>query len=253
MYQQIARFYDLIHADLTADREKVLALAQETSGPVLELGCGTGRLAAPLAQAGFAVTGVDNAPAMLARARHKVAALSPEARARVTLRQGDLMELAVNGRFALALLLNNTAMHFSPAQLTQLLRRVRPHLAEEGRLFIDVANPFPVGATPNDQFLTLEKSLIDPESGERVLQMASNRLDEEGQRLHITWIYDTSPAEGGPVQRLVVEADYHYLYPHQWQMIFDETGFETVEMAGDYDGAPFGEEAARLLFLLRPR
>jgi SAM-dependent methyltransferase len=253
MYSQIARFYDLTHAHLTADREKVLALAKERSGPVLELGCGTGRLLAPLARAGFAVTGVDNAPAMLARARTKLEALSPDVQARVTVQKGDITELALDGRFALALLLNNTAMHFPPAQLTQVLRRARAHLTPEGRLFIDVANPFSVGATPNDQFLTLENSLIDPESGERLLQMASNRLDEEGQRLHITWIYDASPAEGGPVQRLVAEADYHYLYPHQWQMIFDETGLETVEMAGDYEGAPFNEEASRLLFLLRPR
>lgn len=253
MYDKIARFYDLTHADLTADREKVVALATAVSGPVLELGCGTGRLMLPLARTGVVITGVDNAPAMLARARAKLEKAPPDAQGRVTLREGDMVELAVNGRFALALLSYNTAMHLSPAQLSQTLRRVRAHLDDNGRFFIDVANPLLVAATPNDQFLTLEKSLIDPESGERLLQMAANRLDDEAQILHITWIYDASPTGGGPVERLVVEADYHYLYPHQWQMIFEETGFQVKEMAGDYGGTPFTEEAERLLFLLQVR
>ena len=45
------------------------ALAQETGGPVLEIACGTGRATIPIAQRGFAVTGLDVVPGMLERAR----------------------------------------------------------------------------------------------------------------------------------------------------------------------------------------
>ena len=46
-------------------------LAQATGGPVLELGCGTGRIALALAQAGLSLTGVDVSAGMLALARRK--------------------------------------------------------------------------------------------------------------------------------------------------------------------------------------
>jgi len=44
-----------------------------TGGPVLEIGCGSGRLLAPLARAGYEVTGVDQSPEMLARAEARSA------------------------------------------------------------------------------------------------------------------------------------------------------------------------------------
>ena len=50
------------------------ALAWEAGGPVLEIACGTGRVAIPIARQGFAVTGLDVVPAMLERARFKAEA-----------------------------------------------------------------------------------------------------------------------------------------------------------------------------------
>jgi ubiquinone/menaquinone biosynthesis C-methylase UbiE len=51
-------------------------IARDTGGRVLELACGTGRITLPLAQAGLRVTGVDRSEAMLAIARHKLAAVA---------------------------------------------------------------------------------------------------------------------------------------------------------------------------------
>jgi SAM-dependent methyltransferase len=51
------------------------ALAQETSGPVLEIACGTGRVSIPIARLGFDVTGLDIVPGMLEQARGKAAGL----------------------------------------------------------------------------------------------------------------------------------------------------------------------------------
>ena len=51
------------------------SLARETGGPVLEVACGTGRVAIPIARQGFAVTGLDVVPGMLKRARSKAAGL----------------------------------------------------------------------------------------------------------------------------------------------------------------------------------
>src|SRR6266566_6998533 len=70
----LARLYDLDVAEDPGDLDLYLALAARTGGPILELAVGTGRLAVPLAAAGWDVTGVDIDEAMLARARSAAAA-----------------------------------------------------------------------------------------------------------------------------------------------------------------------------------
>ena len=73
-----ARLYDLDLVEDPGDVDLYLALAGRVGGPILELGVGTGRLAVPLAAAGYDVTGVDLDPAMLARARSRAAAACSE-------------------------------------------------------------------------------------------------------------------------------------------------------------------------------
>src|SRR4051812_38157259 len=67
--------YDFENRDFKPDGPFYLALAQRMAGPVLELGCGTGRVAIPLAQQGIDLTAIDVSAAMLAFARRKAADL----------------------------------------------------------------------------------------------------------------------------------------------------------------------------------
>jgi ubiquinone/menaquinone biosynthesis C-methylase UbiE len=255
MYDQIAQYYDLTHADLTDDIAMILSLAQEADGPVLELGCGSGRLLLPLARAGYSVTGLDNSQAMLARAREKLAMEPAEILERVTLIEADMTNFTLpgeHGRFQLAIIPYNTFLHLDSTEKTAALKRIRRVLAKDGRLFIDLINPFIIANSPNDHSLILENSFTDPESGSVILQLASHQLDNQKQHLIITWVYDASPPDGGPVQRTVAAAGYHYLFPHQLELLLQETGFRLANLVGDYDKSPFNEECERLLMTAVP-
>ena len=72
--EALARLYDLDLSEDPGDLDLYLALAARSGGPILELAVGSGRLAVPLAAAGYDVTGVDLDPAMLGRARAAAAA-----------------------------------------------------------------------------------------------------------------------------------------------------------------------------------
>jgi SAM-dependent methyltransferase len=108
-------------------------LAGEAAGPVLELGCGTGRVALDLADAGFEVTGVDHEPALLEALQRRAA----ERRLSVDVHRADVRRLDLGRPFALIL---------APMQLVHLLGggagraallgRARAHLGAQGRLAV---------------------------------------------------------------------------------------------------------------------
>lgn len=98
-----AAFYDVVtaaDARLAGDVEVYAGLAP-AGGGVLELGAGSGRIAAALAARGLAVTGVDISPAMLARAEARRAGLPPEVAGRIELRRGDMTALDLRRTFDL--------------------------------------------------------------------------------------------------------------------------------------------------------
>ena len=249
MYDPIARYYDMTHSDLTDDLSLLQQLASEANGPILECGCGTGRILFPLAHAGHTITGLDNSPAMLAIAHGKLAREAPQVQSKITLLEGDMTEIPSNGRFALIIIPYNTLLHLTPTQVSQTFASLHKQLTGNGRLLIDLTNPFVIAQTPNDQMLTLEQSFTDPQTGHTVLQFASNWLDDEEQTLHITWIYDATPANGGSIHRTVSQFRYHYLYPHQLEIQLQQTGFQLEAMWGNYDHSPFNEESNRLILL----
>ena len=255
MYDQIAPYYDLTHADLTDDIPMILSLAKEAGSPILELGCGSGRLLLPLAQAGYSVTGLDNSQAMLAYAKDKLANEPANVQERVTLVEANMTNFTMpeeNGRFHLAIIPYNTFLHLDSSGKTAALKRIRRVLQKDGRLFIDLINPFIIANSPNDHSLILENSFTDPETGSVILQLASHQVDDQKQHLVITWVYDASPPSGGPIQRTVALAEYHYLFPHQLELLLQETGFRLSSLVGDYDETPFNEECERLLLTAVP-
>ena len=111
-------------------------------GDVLELGCGTGRVLIPSAQAGASVTGLDQAEGMLARCRAKVNALPEDIAKRVTLVQGDMTGFHLGRRFPLAIVPFRPVQHLITVnEQLRFLGCVREHLEPGGRLVFDVYHP----------------------------------------------------------------------------------------------------------------
>ncbi len=92
-----ARFFDADYTGYLDDLPLIEAYAQRAGSPLLELGCGTGRLLIPLAEAGYRVTGVDLSPTMLRIARAKAEAAGVAER--VTLIEGDYADAPLDGTY----------------------------------------------------------------------------------------------------------------------------------------------------------
>jgi SAM-dependent methyltransferase len=248
-YTLLARYYDLDNAEFTEDLDFWLELAGEHGSPILELGCGTGRVLLPLARRDYAVTGVDNSPAMLARLEAKLAVAQTMRAGRPlapTLLQAGLADFSAAGPFQLAVMPFNTFMHLvTPEAQVAALANIRRHLAPGAPLVLDLINPADAYAAA-EQGLTLERAFTD---GERVVQVFSSlRLDRAAQLGAITWLYDSVGA-AGDIQRTVVPLTMRYSFPGELRWLLEKTGFALAHVYGDYDRSPFAEGTPRMIVM----
>ncbi len=253
-YERIARYYDLLHTGFTDDLAFLLGAAARSGGRVLELGCGTGRVIFPLTQAGHPVVGLDSSRAMLALARQKAAALAANERDRLQLVQADICAPPLGRRsFDLALAAHNTFMHLTPAEALTSLRAVGGCLTPQGRLILDLANPFDLWQLPTDDAEEPEQVVNDPATGEQVRVSSSSRLVEEAQLLRVTWYFDSWQSGDQLVRRAEVSTDYHFLFPHEMERLIYDAGLVLAELVGDYDQSPFAESSPRMIVIAERR
>lgn len=252
MYDLIARYYDLSHDQLIDDIPFLLSLAAETGGPVLEVGCGSGRLLVPLARAGYDAIGLDNSPEMMARAGIRVSAQPPDVRERIRFIHADVtaLDLSAQNEFGLIFFGNNTFMHLDEAGAGAALKRLRPLLRPGGRLLIDVMNPMILATAGDDPDFVLEDTLVDAGAGRTIRQYTAYESISAEQIVDVSWVYELEDAPAGSEEATTkARLRYHYFYPHQYDLLLGLTGFRLAALFGDYDGSPFDEESDRLILV----
>lgn len=117
-------------------------LAREIDRPglrVLDLACGSGRIALALARAGATVDGLELSPAMLALARRALAEEAPEVAQRLRFIAGDMADFALDRQYdRIVLGATSLCLLLEPAQRAALFRAVRRHLAPHGRFVFNL-------------------------------------------------------------------------------------------------------------------
>lgn len=252
LFDRFARFYDADYREYDLDIPLVLELAEGAGGPVLELGCGTGRLLLPLADAGHAVTGVDISPALLSLAQQKLNAR--RLHKRVTLVEGDLRALRLpagtpTGEFAFAFCVSNTFMHLNtPQDQRAALHQVAQQLAPGGVFLLDLFNPDIARLMEVGGLMELADQWVDTATGAQVMKWSVRQLDLAEQIQDTTFIYEEI-LPGGEMRRTVCPFTLRFLWRHEAELMLEQAGLVTRAVWGDFEGNPYDSGSERLVLI----
>lgn len=254
-YRAIPEFYDPEYQDHDWLRDDVPFLLRQIGARprrVLELCCGSGRAALPLAQAGHRVVGVDYDARMLRRAREKRDLCGlPESRLRLL--EQDVLRLRVPGRFDWICILFNTLLNFPGLeQLDALLAGVRRRLAPGGRFWIDIFNPdlgrlAPAGPRRVDATL-----FHVPALGTSVLRETRIVSRPLTQVQEVTFTYSWHDRHGRPRRRRI-RFDVTWMFPRELTLLLERHGMEVERAWGDHHGGALAEQSQRIIVAARRR
>ena len=132
---------ELLNGD-SGDAEFYVEQARRWGGPVLDLGCGTGRIAIALAEKGFDVVGLDLSAPMLKIAERKRSLLADDVARRLTFVEGDLTEFDLGQTFPLIITPSRSFQFMlTSAAQRSALASMRRHLRPDGALVLDLFDP----------------------------------------------------------------------------------------------------------------
>jgi SAM-dependent methyltransferase len=243
--------YDRLYGRRKRDIEFYVELARRRGGPVLELGVGTGRVAAALAAADIDVVGIDLMSEMLQKARERLARLPAAQRQHVVLRRGDMRRLRVNRRFALVFAPFNAFMHlYSRSDLEKTLEVCRRHLKPDGRLAFDVLMPDLPALLQDPERLYACGSVVDPKDGQRYRHFEASHYDPVSQVRTVTMLFESDDAS---VASRAVPLTQRQFFPAELEALLLYNGFEIEARHGGFGSGPIELRAESQVVVARVR
>jgi SAM-dependent methyltransferase len=254
-YAFVADLYDwVIPYRQRPDVDFFVEAARDAGGPVLEVGCGTGRVLIPSARAGVDIVGLDLSPGMLAVCRQRIQQESAEVQSRIQLVQADMRDFALDRMFNLATLPFRPFQHLvSVEEEVACLSSIRRHLVEGGRLILDLFNPsLPLLAREADGEEIGEEPEFTTSDGRRVLRryriVAHDRVTQVNQ---VELIYYVTHPDGRD-ERLVHSFPMRYLFRFEVEHLLVRSGFEVEQLYAGFDKGAYGSRyPGELIFIAR--
>ena len=244
-YGFIADLYDFVRP--YRDRQDVaffVDAAKECGGPVLEIGCGTGRVLIPTALADVDIVGLDLSSHMLGVCRQRLAQESGTVQSRVQLVQADMRNFNLERTFHLITVPFRPFQHLITVdEQRSCLESIRRHLADGARLILDLFNPNldALASRQHGEEVGEEPEFVTPD-GRRVIRR--HRIVAHGrfnQFMHVELIYYVAHPDGRE-ERLVHAFSMRYLFRFEVEHLLARCGFEIEHIYAGFDKSPYGSQ-----------
>lgn len=242
-YSTIVRMYDGDYAKLRTpcgDVDFYVEEAKRCGGPVVEFGCGSGRILIPTVLAGIEAVGVDSSAAMLAQARANHEGLE--------LHLGDMRDYDLGRKFKLVTIPFRALSHVEEADdHLRVFENMRRHLDADGRFVFDVFQPsYKHLSEPARDFLGIERE----EDGKKIRRYHTSVPHAETQILDVTMRWEVEDASG-EIEEFSESFTMRYFFRFELEHALARAGLEVEALWGDFDRSPFGEGSPDMIFVCR--
>jgi SAM-dependent methyltransferase len=241
---EAARWYDAVNAWRTEDVGFYLREAGAWAGPggaALELAAGQGRVALPLARAGFRVTALESAPAMLEALRARVSAAGPVVGGRIEVVEGDMRRFELDRLYRFIYLPFNTLLMLSqPHERQRLLERVREHLAPSGGFAFDIFTPDPGLIRDQPEWvMELDFETDDPAVGRVRVQRETRASHDLGRQVKQVQFRHRVLRGGAEIAAWEDELELALVFPRELELLLERQGFRIRSRHGGPGGEPY--------------
>ena len=245
-----AEVYDSIYSYVREDIPFYVDAALEADGAVMELGCGTGRISIPIAEAGVDIVGLDSSQAMLDVTRRKARRLDSGCGA-LTLVRADMRALPLYpGRnFHLVIIpFRGFLSLLTVEDQVKVLLGIKRHLAPGGKLIFNIFVPDLNMLVQQGDLPYHFRDVTDPDTGARFVLWHQSTYDNHNQIISARVITEELDQHGSMVKRFY--RDFQLRYVHRWEMhhLLSCCGYEVLDLFGDFQCNPFDETSGEMVW-----
>ncbi len=263
-FQDFAEIYEVTHRGKEDDLPLYLEFAEEVGSPLLEIGCGTGRVTYALAKAGHTVHGIDISKSMLKIATRKKKQFPKEVRNRVSFEQQDMAELDIPGKlFSLVLMPYGEFAHVLERERQQAaLAAIARHMSANGVLIIGMSNWDALEKRMNyhggsiakwggSMPLTYEGVFDDEENQRRIVRYLARGYDPSVQTAIHVYVHEITDMEGRFIAKETTIVPIRYVFRFEMELLLEKAGFCVENIYGYYDKSEFKFDSKRMIFVAR--
>jgi SAM-dependent methyltransferase len=237
--------FQLHHGGETGDLEFWCQLAEEFEGPVLELGCGTGRLMKPLARAGRTIVGLDLSLPALTYLKNSLAGSSIES---CNVFQSRIDQFHLSRKFSLIFLACNTLSTLPRISRKNTYLKVFDHLDSDGVFAASFPNPSYMRSLPAEGDSEVEETLIHPLNGNPI--QVSSEWHRKSKSIIFDWHYDLLLPDG-QVIRQTVSTEHSLAGVEDYLVELYAAGLEPFHIFGDYQRSELDKSSPFVILLAK--
>ena len=247
-------YYDYEFKDRKEDVRFYTDQYIDVKGWCLELGVGSGRIAAPAVQHGAQVVGLDLHQGMLAVAQERREQLPKGKRKNLRLLQGDMRSFDLGEQFDLISCPFNVLQHmYTNDDLERCLSCIRKHLSSDGIFVFDVLMPnFEYLSRP--PFERFPGVLFEHPTWNATYRYSEQSAYDPVKQLNHVWLYydRVDPQPDAEVNTHApehhrIQLSHRYFYPMEIESALNHAGFEILNRMGDFDGGPLGSGSESMI------
>jgi len=236
----------VVYQGLAHDVEKYQQLAEQCGNSILELCCGTGRVAIPLAQAGNSVTAVDFSTELLKQFKLKLKGLENDVSRRMQLIDQDVTQLSLEKKdFDLAICAFNSLLCIADfEQQQQTLLKVAEHIRKNGVLALDLMNPLILNLD-GDSFPKPFFTRKNPHTGNEYTRFAAMGKMQADQKQKLYGWYDEIESDG-TVKRQLYEMYWRPVFRYEIKLMLEKAGFILDKIYGGHQDEPYTDSSRKM-------